>query len=95
MFKSLFYLQSIETNRLKNIFSVVFVFIVTCFSEQSLSANFTFGKEQKVVSVILKEERDYWVSLPSSYSNANNKTYPVVYLLDAEQNYLFQTFLEC
>jgi predicted alpha/beta superfamily hydrolase len=77
---------------LKNVLPVLFILILVCLSKQSLSANFTFGKEEKIVSVLLNEKRGYWVSLPSSYSNINNKTYPVVYLLDAEQNYLFHTF---
>jgi predicted alpha/beta superfamily hydrolase len=77
---------------LKKVLPVLFVLILACLSKQSLSANFTFGKEEKIDSLLLNEKRGYWVSLPSSYSNENNKIYPVVYLLDAEHNYLFHTF---
>lgn len=43
------------------------------------------GKKCSLRSDVLKEERPYWVSLPTSYDENNkNHPYPVLYLLDGE-----------
>ena len=46
------------------------------------------GKKYSIRSKVLKEERPYWVYLPSSY-NARDKTrcYPVLYLLDGDGHF--------
>lgn len=47
------------------------------------------GTRHKFYSAVLKEERNYWVYLPSGYSSAlyQPAKYPVLYLLDAESNF--------
>lgn len=42
------------------------------------------GKEYKMYSAVLQEERVYWVHLPKEYNLDETSTYPVVYLLDGE-----------
>lgn len=47
------------------------------------------GYEHKIQSNILNEEREYWIHFPESYSNDNlgKANYPVIYLLDGENNF--------
>lgn len=42
------------------------------------------GKEYNIHSVVLQEERIYWVHLPEGYDADNTETYPVIYLLDGD-----------
>jgi len=51
------------------------------------------GKQYKMRSVLLQEEREYQVYLPPSYhsDSGKEKTYPVIYLLDGES--FFQTLV--
>jgi predicted alpha/beta superfamily hydrolase len=51
----------------------------------------SFAKEFTIHSEVLKETRQYFVRLPSSYENDNlyiNKRYPVLVLLDADTHFL-------
>ena len=46
------------------------------------------GKKYSMRSKVLKEERHYWVYLPSSYDEGNKKLrYPVLYLLDGDAHF--------
>jgi predicted alpha/beta superfamily hydrolase len=46
------------------------------------------GKKYSIRSKVLKEERPYWVSLPSSYNEGNKRQrYPVLYLLDGASHF--------
>lgn len=46
------------------------------------------GKKYSMRSKVLKEERPYWVYLPSSYDKDNKKQhYPVLYLLDGDAHF--------
>lgn len=47
------------------------------------------GQSHKVFSNVLNETRDYWVSLPDSYSEGSykNKRYPVLFILDAATHF--------
>jgi predicted alpha/beta superfamily hydrolase len=46
------------------------------------------GKKYSMGSKVLKEERPYWVYLPSSYDEGNKKQrYPVLYLLDGDAHF--------
>jgi predicted alpha/beta superfamily hydrolase len=45
----------------------------------------TIGKKYSMRSKVLEEERPYWVSVPNSYDEADEKRrYPVLYLLDGD-----------
>lgn len=50
------------------------------------------GIKQTVVSKILNEDREVWISLPDSYKAGSYKKYPVLYFFDADLNSFFQTF---
>lgn len=76
-------------------FKIVYIsvwLLLLTYSAQGQSTDFSFGEEQLISSKILKESRKYWVSLPASYSPEDDKSYPVIYLLDADQNHFFQVF---
>jgi predicted alpha/beta superfamily hydrolase len=46
------------------------------------------GKKYSMHSKVLKEERQYWVSLPNSYDAGSKKQhYPVLYLLDGDSHF--------
>lgn len=46
------------------------------------------GKKYSVHSKVLKEERQYWVSLPNSYdADSKKQHYPVLYLLDGDSHF--------
>lgn len=47
---------------------------------------FSIGKSIQIRSVILEENRDLNIYLPSSYERDSLKTYPVIYLLDGSRN---------
>ncbi|MCG9792857.1 alpha/beta hydrolase [Flavobacterium algicola] len=60
------------------------------FSTAVLSqGNISIGKEHKIFSKALNEERTVWVYLPKDYNNEkfSPAKYPVVYLLDAENSF--------
>ncbi len=45
------------------------------------------GKKYSMHSDVLKEERPYWVYLPSSYEEGGKQRYPVLYLLDGDLHF--------
>lgn len=47
------------------------------------------GEKFQIHSDVLNEQREYWVSLPQGYNDeaAKDRSYPVIYLLDAEKNF--------
>ncbi|GAA4798531.1 alpha/beta hydrolase-fold protein [Olivibacter ginsenosidimutans] len=51
------------------------------------------GKRYKVASQVLQEERAVWVHLPKAYDDSLNskERYPVIYVLDADLNFLTVT----
>lgn len=46
------------------------------------------GQARRLHSAVLKEEREYRVSLPDSYGWAKDRRYPVLYLLDGEKEFV-------
>lgn len=72
---------------------ILFLFCLTfaqiSFSQEKLS----IAEIQKINSKILNTEREIWIHLPDSYQNAKLQKvdYPVIYVLDAEANFIFLT----
>lgn len=63
-----------------------------------LFLNISFGQDQVVIgqkqviqSDILQEDRTYQIYLPKSYNWALDRSYPVLYVLDGESNFLHTT----
>ena len=49
---------------------------------------FTIGFEKSFVSKILNQERKVWIHIPNSNGgNTGNEPYPVIYLLDGDENF--------
>lgn len=91
---SKFYIRSIFN---LPIFSLTLLFLLTGIS-------FTIRaqeeqppkKDQKAVNIsshILREQRTLWIYTPRDYNTSNEK-YPVMYLLDPDQNFAYVTELE-
>ena len=69
----------------KNIFLLVFVLLInTSFGQVQV----VIGQKQVIHSNILNEDRSYQIYLPASYHWALNRSYPVLYVLDGESNFL-------
>jgi hypothetical protein len=58
------------------------------FSTSIADAQVVVGQTHGIHSAVLKEERKYRVYLPDSYAWAKDRRYPVLYLLDAESQFL-------
>ncbi|MEH0153513.1 alpha/beta hydrolase-fold protein [Limibacter armeniacum] len=67
--------------------SLILIGAVNLGFAQSTDSVLVLGKKQQLHSKILNENRDYWVSLPTGYTSEESKQYPVIYLLDGEQNF--------
>ncbi len=74
--------------RLNNLHYVILVFLLV-FQLQAfgqMTTPYAIGTIYKIQSKILKEERTYFLELPSSYESSSKK-YPVLVLLDGEVTY--------
>ncbi|QTH73500.1 alpha/beta hydrolase [Pseudoalteromonas xiamenensis] len=73
------------------IFRVLFIF-VSLLPISIYAKGIEIGDKQVLESKILGEEREYFISLPTSYNQNNYSSYPVLYLLDGDMNSFFQVF---
>ena len=64
----------------------VICLLMICHLLVAQSPALTVGEAFSIESKLLDEERTIWVSLPDNYSQSK-KSYPVLYLLDAEWNF--------
>jgi predicted alpha/beta superfamily hydrolase len=62
--------------------------LVMLFAMPGLRAQVVVGPTHHLRSAVLNEERTYRVSLPESYAWARDRSYPVLYVLDGESNFL-------
>lgn len=71
----------------------VFFFFMMDLQAKENDSLLIVGKKNKIVSRQLKEERSIWIHLPENYHDkrAINHHYPVIYVLDAELNFLTVT----
>ena len=69
----------------KNILLSLFILLVIV---NISNAQIAMGKEQTIYSKILNEDRTYQIYLPESYHWASDRSYPVLYLLDGESNFI-------
>ncbi|WP_348824165.1 alpha/beta hydrolase-fold protein [Flavobacterium aestuarii] len=72
---------------MKKTFSFLFLlfYLTNSFSQDSI----VIGSKHHIFSKALNEERNFWIYLPPDYNNKKfaPAKYPVVYLLDAENNF--------
>jgi predicted alpha/beta superfamily hydrolase len=66
----------------------VSAFILTQAFSQTAKNNITVGEKVSMYSKVLGEKREVWVHLPASYSKGKANRYPVVYVLDGDENFL-------
>ncbi len=69
----------------KNILLSLFILLVIV---NISNAQIAMGKEQTIYSKILNEDRTYQIYLPQSYHWALDRSYPVLYVLDGESNFI-------
>lgn len=71
-----------------------FLLITTlCISNTILSQTISIGERYSFDSEVLNEERSYQVYLPPSYYSNSNGKFPVLYLLDGDYNFHYDTGL--
>ena len=64
--------------------AIVITLFMTCVSGYSQSFLFETGIEDSVYSEILGEQRKLWIKYPKFFNASDNRSYPVVYILDGE-----------
>ena len=69
----------------KNILLSLFIFLVII---NISNAQIAMGKKQTIYSKILNEDRTYQIYLPQSYEWATDRSYPVLFVLDGESNFI-------
>lgn len=69
--------------------TVLLLFILFYTSSSFAQDSITIGSRHHIFSKVLNEERNFWIYLPPDYNNKKfaPAKYPVVYLLDAENNF--------
>ncbi|WKK82767.2 alpha/beta hydrolase-fold protein [Marivirga arenosa] len=75
---------------MRNKIIVLLLLLIELNSAQSQdSESIIIGKKHTIHSNILDEEREYWISLPESYSNIENsyKEYPILIVLDGDAHF--------
>ncbi|MGY5355914.1 alpha/beta hydrolase-fold protein [Wenyingzhuangia sp. IMCC45467] len=72
---------------MKKILSIILVIYLYQYS--FAQTKIEIGEKYKIHSVILDEEREYWVSVPSNYNDSiyAPQEYPVVYFLDGDRHF--------
>ena len=79
------YFKSIFKNFMKTFF-YSFALLLFSFSANAQENNpFTSGFEKSAPSKILGEQRKVWIHIPNS--QGGNERYPVIYLLDGDENF--------
>ncbi|MEO1652619.1 MAG: alpha/beta hydrolase-fold protein [Bacteroidota bacterium] len=58
-------------------------------SDLSVKSGIEIGKKYSFYSKILDEERELWIRVPNGYIVDDTSRYPVVYLLDGNNNFIF------
>lgn len=72
----------------KNIFLIICILWVNSgFSQTKV----VVGQKEVIHSKILNEDREYQIYLPASYQWAADRSYPVLFVLDGESNFLHST----
>ncbi|MFV0589308.1 alpha/beta hydrolase [Bacteroides reticulotermitis] len=63
--------------------------LIICIPELFAQTYIISGEKCRIHSELLNEDREYWISLPKEYNEdaGKDRTYPVIYLLDAEKNF--------
>ena len=73
--------------------SCLLLFLLLSFTTQSQPiGTVSIGSEHTLISQVLGEERHYFINLPASYQKDEvytDKKYPVLILLDADNNFRF------
>lgn len=74
---------------MNNWFKILSLLVFSFFTLGKAQEKLTIGEKQTVFSKVLNENREVWVHLPKTYNDTtiNPAKYPVIYLLDGENNF--------
>ncbi len=74
---------------MNNWFKILSLLAFSFFALGKAQEKLTVGEKQTVFSKVLNETREIWVHLPKTYTDTtiNPAKYPVIYLLDGENNF--------
>lgn len=81
--------------KIKMKYKILFITFILCIGFVNLNAQsieqIVIGEKYHINSDLLSEEREYWVSLPNSYTDEFNsyKRYPILILLDGNTHFSF------
>lgn len=67
---------------------IFLLFFVVLINASFCQAQVSIGQKQVIHSNILNEDRTYQIYLPQSYRWASDRSYPVLYLLDGDYNFM-------
>ncbi|WP_438712284.1 alpha/beta hydrolase-fold protein [Aquimarina muelleri] len=78
----------------KNIlFFLLLLYMSSILYGQEIDSSFTIGERKSIPSKVLEEERTFQVYLPPSYYSNPKGNFPVVYLIDGDYNFHYDTGL--
>ncbi|CAM2831757.1 alpha/beta hydrolase [Chryseobacterium flavum] len=74
---------------MNNWFKILYIFTFLCFTFSKAQDKLMIGEKRTVFSKVLSEDREIWIHLPKTYNDTtiNPAKYPVIYLLDGENNF--------
>lgn len=80
---------------MNNWFKILYLAVFSIFTVGKAQEKLVIGEKQTVFSKVLNENREIWVHLPKTYNDTaiNPAKYPVIYLLDGENNFEYYTGL--
>lgn len=80
---------------MNNWFKILYLAVFSIFMVGKAQEKLVIGEKQTVFSKVLNENREIWVHLPKTYNDTaiNPAKYPVIYLLDGENNFEYYTGL--
>lgn len=74
------------------LYRIIFFILIVLWSNTSFcQESVVIGQKKVIHSIILNEDRTYQIYLPQSYDWAIDRSYPVLYVLDGESNFIHTT----
>lgn len=72
---------------------IIVCFLLLIISTSLLSQNISIGERHSLTSKFLNEERSYQIYFPPSYFSHTKATFPVLYILDGDYNFHYDSGL--
>lgn len=85
--RNLTYFDAIPRNPMKNLLLSIALLFFSCTGNAQEPRQLTIGFAETVPSAILKAQRKIWVHLPEGYMAGGTERYPVMYVLDGQDQF--------